>query len=210
MLAIALVICGPAAALVNVPARFEHMILAFGGVIIVVLLAVIGLEMFSRRSRRLPRSDLAFARGQQALAMLEPIARGMQRGQTVLHRPRTAAFALAAGLASWAAQIGGIYAALAAADIDPSIGTAGLVFLVSTLVLLFPFWPGNVGLFGRPGARAGAIRSTSARDRLRGRPSGDRGLAGVGSASGASRAGLCSRVTARGTPGGASMSSGRW
>jgi uncharacterized protein (TIRG00374 family) len=131
---------------VNVPARFEHMILAFGGVIIVVLLAVIGLEAFSRRSRR-RRSDLAFTRGQQALAMLHPIARGMQRGQTVLRRPRTAAGALAAGLLSWAAQIAGIYAALAAADIQPSIGRAGLVFLVSTLVQLFPFWPGNIGLF---------------------------------------------------------------
>jgi hypothetical protein len=124
-----------------------QMFYLLGGVIIVVLLAVIGLEMFSRRSRRRVRSDLAFARGQQALAMLHPIARGMQRGQTVLHRPRTAAGALAAGLASWAAQIGGIYAALAAADIQPSIGMAGLVFLVSTLVQLFPFWPGNIGLF---------------------------------------------------------------
>jgi peptidoglycan/xylan/chitin deacetylase (PgdA/CDA1 family)/uncharacterized membrane protein YbhN (UPF0104 family) len=132
---------------VNVPARFEHMILAFGGVVIVVLLAVIGLEAFSRKSRRSVRPDLAFTRGQQALAMLHPIARGMQQGQTVLRRPRTAAWALAAGLASWAAQIAGIYAALAAADIHPSIGTAGLVFLVSTLVQLFPFWPGNIGLF---------------------------------------------------------------
>jgi peptidoglycan/xylan/chitin deacetylase (PgdA/CDA1 family) len=128
---------------VNVPARFEHMILAFGGVVIVVLLAVIGLEAFSRKSRRSVRPDLAFTRGQQALAMLHPIARGMQQGQTVLRRPRTAAWALAAGLASWAAQI----AALAAADIHPTIGKAGLVFLVSTLVQLFPFWPGNVGLF---------------------------------------------------------------
>ena len=134
---------------VNVPARFENMILAFGGVVIVVLLAVIGLEAFSRRSRGslTCAPTCAFARGQQALAMLHPIARGMQQGQTVLRRPRTAAFALLAGLASWAAQIGGIYAALAAADIHPTIGTAGLVFLVSTLVQLFPFWPGNVGLF---------------------------------------------------------------
>jgi peptidoglycan/xylan/chitin deacetylase (PgdA/CDA1 family)/uncharacterized membrane protein YbhN (UPF0104 family) len=132
---------------VNIPARFQNMILAFGGVVIVVLLAVIALEAFSRRSRRAVRPDLAFTRGQQALAMLHPIARGMQEGQTVLRRPRTAAWALAAGLASWAAQIGGIYAALAAADIHASIGAAGLVFLVSTLVQLFPFWPGNIGLF---------------------------------------------------------------
>jgi peptidoglycan/xylan/chitin deacetylase (PgdA/CDA1 family)/uncharacterized membrane protein YbhN (UPF0104 family) len=132
---------------VNVPERFRNMILAFGGVVIVVLLAVIALEAFSRRSRRSVRPDLAFTRGQQALAMLHPIARGMQQGQTVLRRPRTAAWALAAGLASWAAQIAGIYAALAAADIHATLGTAGLVFLVSTLVQLFPFWPGNVGLF---------------------------------------------------------------
>lgn len=132
---------------VNIPARFQNMILAFGGVVIVVLLAVIGLEAFSRRSRSSVRPDLAFTRGQQALAMLHPIARGMQQGQTVLRRPRTAAWALAAGLGSWAAQIGGIYAALYAADIHATIGAAGLVFLVSTLVQLFPFWPGNVGLF---------------------------------------------------------------
>jgi peptidoglycan/xylan/chitin deacetylase (PgdA/CDA1 family)/uncharacterized membrane protein YbhN (UPF0104 family) len=132
---------------VNVPARFQNMILAFGGVVIVVLLAVIALEAFSRKSRRSVRPDLAFTRGQQALAMLHPIARGMQQGQTVLRRPRSAAWALVAGLASWAAQIGGIYAALEAADIHATIGTAGLVFLVSTLVQLFPFWPGNIGLF---------------------------------------------------------------
>jgi peptidoglycan/xylan/chitin deacetylase (PgdA/CDA1 family)/uncharacterized membrane protein YbhN (UPF0104 family) len=132
---------------VNIPARFEHMILAFGGVVIVVLLAVIGLEAFSRRNRGSARVDLAAARGHQAIALLYGIARGLHQGQTVLRRPRTASVALVAGLASWAAQIGGIYAALAAADIHPTIGRAGLVFLVSTLVQLFPFWPGNVGLF---------------------------------------------------------------
>ena len=163
---------------VNVPARFENMILAFGGVVIVVLLAVIALEAFSRKSRRAVRPDYAFKRGQQALAMLYPIARGMQQGQTVLRRPRTAAWALVAGLASWAAQIGGIYAALEAADIHASIGTAGLVFLVSTLVQLFPFWPGNIGLFQAAVAqvaRAGVPDRLPPRDRVRGRAAGDRG-----------------------------------
>ena len=79
--------------------------------------------------------------------MLHPIARGMQPGQTVLRHPRPASFALLAGLASWGAQIGGIYAALAAADIQPTLGMAALVFLVSTLVQLFPIRPGNIGLF---------------------------------------------------------------
>jgi uncharacterized protein (TIRG00374 family) len=133
---------------VNIPARFQHMILAFGGFVIIGLLAVIALEAVSGRGRgRRSRADLARARGHQAAAMLYGILRGLQQGQTVLRRPRTALFALLAGLASWAAQIAGIYAALAAADIHPTIGRAGLVFLVSTLVQLFPFWPGNVGLF---------------------------------------------------------------
>ena len=166
---------------VNVPARFEHMILAFGGVIIVVLLAVIGLEMFSRRSRRRVRSDLAFARGQQALAMLHPIARGMQRGQTVLRRPahrrrRAGRRARLLGRADRAASTPRSHAA----DIQPSIGMAGLVFLVSTLVQLFPFWPGNVGLFQAAVAQV-LVQAypdrLPARDRVRGRPAGDRGLA---------------------------------
>ena len=112
---------------VNVPARFEHMILAFGGVIIVVLLAVIGLEAFSRRggSRR-SRADLALARGQQAARhALRHRCAACTRARRVLRRPRTALVALLAGLASWAAQIGGIYAALAAADIHPTIGARG-------------------------------------------------------------------------------------
>ena len=75
---------------VNVPARFENMILAFGGVVIVLLLAVIGLEACRARAAARCAPDYAFTRGQQALAMLHPIARGMQQGQTVLRRPRTA------------------------------------------------------------------------------------------------------------------------
>ena len=180
---------------VNVPARFEHMILAFGGVIIVVLLAVIGLEMFSRRSRRRVRSDLAFARGQQALAMLHPIARGMQRGQTVLRRPRTAAGALAAGLASWAAQIAGIYAALACGR-HPAVDRHGRARLprlharpaVPVLAGQRRALPGR----GRAGARAGLSRRLPARDRVRGRPAGDRGLARRRPrASGSCRARVC-------------------
>ena len=111
--------------------------------------------------------------------MLHPIARGMQQGQTVLRRPRTAAFALLAGLASWAAQIGGIYAALAAADIHPTLGMAGprlpRLDARAALPLLArqrrPL-PGR----RRPGARAGLSDRLPARARVRRRAAGDRGL----------------------------------
>ena len=111
--------------------------------------------------------------------MLHPIARGMQQGQTVLRRPRTAAWALlGAALLSWAAQIGGIYAALAAADIHPTIGArrARLPRLdaraaVPVLARQRRPLPGR----GRAGARAGLPHRLPARARVRGRAAGDRG-----------------------------------
>ena len=132
---------------VNVPARFENMILAFGGVVIVLLLAVVALEAFSRRSRRSRAPRLRVHPRAAGARDVPPDRARHAAGADGAAAPRTAAWALLAGLASWAAQIGGIYAALEAADIHATIGAAGLVFLVSTLVQLFPFWPGNVGLF---------------------------------------------------------------
>ena len=79
--------------------------------------------------------------------MLDPIARGMQQ------RPDGAAPpAHRAGRAGRRARLLGRadrrhLRGARAADIHPAIGMAGLVFLVSTLVQLFPFWPGNIGLF---------------------------------------------------------------
>ena len=133
---------------VNVPARFENMILAFGGVVIVLLLAVIALEAFSRKSRRC-RAPRLRVHARAAGARDAPPDRARHaagaRRCCAARAPQPGRWL--AGLASWAAQIGGIYAALEAADIHATIGAAGLVFLVSTLVQLFPFWPGNVGLF---------------------------------------------------------------
>ena len=92
---------------VNVPERFQNMILAFGGVVIVVLLAVIALEAFSRKSRRSVRPDLAFTRGQAGARHAPPHRPRYATGPDRAAPPATAAWALAAGLLSWAAQIGG-------------------------------------------------------------------------------------------------------
>ncbi len=48
---------------------------------------------------------------------------------------------------SWLAQIIGIHWTLHAYGIETGIGVAGLVFLASTLVGLFPIVPGNVVVF---------------------------------------------------------------
>ena len=162
---------------VNVPARFEHMILAFGGVIIVVLLAVIGLEMFSRRSRRRPRRTWRSHAGNRRSPCSSPsraACSAARRCCTACGRPlRPGCRARLLGL-----SIGGIYAALAAADIDPSIGMAGLVFLVSTLVQLFPFCRATSASsrLRSPRCCTGLSDRFPARDRLCGRPAGDRGF----------------------------------
>ncbi len=54
---------------------------------------------------------------------------------------------IGAGTFSWAAQIAGIWAALEAFRIHVGLAGAGLVFVSSTVVQLFPFWPGNLGIF---------------------------------------------------------------
>ena len=65
----------------------------------------------------------------------------------MLTRPGAVAAAIAAGTVSWVAQIAGIWAALVAFGIHAGLTGAALVFVATTIVQLFPFWPGNVGMF---------------------------------------------------------------
>jgi uncharacterized membrane protein YbhN (UPF0104 family) len=82
------------------------------------------------------------ARGRLAAAIS-----GLSHGQALFSQPRATALAMAAGTFSWAAQIAGIWAALEAFGIHIGLAGAGLVFVSSTIVQLFPFWPGNLGIF---------------------------------------------------------------
>lgn len=72
---------------------------------------------------------------------------GLSSGQALFSQPRATALAMAAATLSWAAQIAGIWAALEAFGIHVGLAGAGLVFVSSTIVQLFPFWPGNLGIF---------------------------------------------------------------
>ena len=78
--------------------------------------------------------------------MFEPDGSRHAAGAAVL-RTAPAAWRCSPASRSWRRRSEGIYAALEAADIHATIGAAALVFLVSTLVQLFPFVPGNIGLF---------------------------------------------------------------
>jgi uncharacterized membrane protein YbhN (UPF0104 family) len=72
---------------------------------------------------------------------------GLSKGQALFSQPRATALATVAGVVSWGAQIAGIWAALEAFHIHIGLAGAGLVFVSSTIVQLFPFWPGNLGIF---------------------------------------------------------------
>ena len=83
----------------------------------------------------------------RARGRLAQMISGVSHGQALFSQPRATALAMAAGTFSWAAQIAGIWAALEAFGIHIGLAGAGLVFVSSTIVQLFPFWPGNLGIF---------------------------------------------------------------
>jgi uncharacterized membrane protein YbhN (UPF0104 family) len=83
----------------------------------------------------------------KARGRLAQVISGLSSGQALFSRPRATALAMAAGTFSWAAQIAGIWAALEAFHIHVGLAGAGLVFVSSTIVQIFPFWPGNLGIF---------------------------------------------------------------
>lgn len=69
-----------------------------------------------------------------------------RRGLTVLRRPVPALEALFFQVVGWTAQLFAVYTALLAFGIDASVEAAVLVLVVMNVVMIFPFWPGNVGL----------------------------------------------------------------
>ncbi len=90
---------------------------------------------------------LLYAVARSARGRMRSVVDGIVEGNAVFSRPGAVTAAVAAGTASWIAQIAGIWAALVAFDIHAGIKGAALVFVATTIVQLFPFWPGNVGMF---------------------------------------------------------------
>ncbi len=128
---------------------------AFRGLIgLVVVLAILagalaGMALLARYRRRTRPSEADYARAWWAalLVAITSVAHGISAGLRLFRYPRAAAIALAAALVSWLTQIAGIYWTLDAFGIHEGWSAAALVFLVSTLIQLFPIVPGNIGSF---------------------------------------------------------------
>jgi len=125
-------VAGILALTLGVPALVWQLLLGLVAGIAVLLLVVLLLSRVAPRTRA--------SRAGSAL-------RGLASGQALLRSRRRLPLAVAAGSLSWAAQVAGIWAALEGFGIHAGLGAAGAVFLASTLVQLFPFWPGNLGVF---------------------------------------------------------------
>ena len=130
----------------DVPRLLRTSVAVFGVVVLLLIAGAIALQTISR-SERFHRRGIARSRFDQAVGQILGIMRGLEQGQTILRRPRTAVWAIANGSLSWIAQLAGIYAALEAFTIHATIGRAALVFLASNLIQLFSIVPGNIGFF---------------------------------------------------------------
>jgi uncharacterized membrane protein YbhN (UPF0104 family) len=89
-------------------------------------------------------------RGHSALEGLGPVRRLIvmaQHGLGVMHAPLAAAAAVAFQFIGWALQLLAVYTAMRAFGIHSPLPAAALVLLLMNVAILFPLWPGNVGLY---------------------------------------------------------------
>jgi glycosyltransferase 2 family protein len=83
----------------------------------------------------------------EELGAIRRVLRLARHGLTVLRRPGPAVVALFFQLFGWTAQLFAVWAAFRAFQIDHlGLPEAALILLLMNVVMVFPFWPGNIGL----------------------------------------------------------------
>ena len=108
-----------------------------------IIFAAVGFGLFA--------FALASARGHHRSVLEEagPVRRLVtmaRHGLGVMRAPVPAVEAALLQCAGWACQLFAVWAAMRAFDIHLPLPAAGLVLLLMTVAMLFPLWPGNVGL----------------------------------------------------------------
>jgi uncharacterized membrane protein YbhN (UPF0104 family) len=118
------------------------------GVVVAVAVAALSLELWERyRGGNRPDDDYVDRWWNLLGLNAGVISRAVRGSHAILRRPRYLAIGLSSAAVSWLAQILGIHWTLHAYGLHTGIGVAGLVFLASTLVGLFPIVPGNLVVF---------------------------------------------------------------
>jgi uncharacterized protein (TIRG00374 family) len=84
--------------------------------------------------------------GLDEVGRVRRVLRMARYGLAVLKRPAAAVGALFLQVLGWTAQLFAVWAAFRAFGIEEGIAAAALVLVIMNLVMVFPLWPGNVGL----------------------------------------------------------------
>jgi len=126
-------------AYVAATAKIPHWALASLVVFVIVAFALFAFALASARHRH--RTVLEEAEG--GVRRLITMAR---YGLGVLHAPVPAVLAGLLQCMGWLCQLFAVWAAMRAFDIHEPLPAAGLVLLLMNVAMLFPLWPGNVGL----------------------------------------------------------------
>ena len=120
-------------------AKIPHWAVASLIVFLIVAFALFGFALASARHRN--RTVLEDAEG--GVRRLITMAR---YGLGVLHAPVPAVSAALLQCLGWLCQLFAVWASMRAFDIHEPLPAAGLVLLLMNVAMLFPLWPGNVGL----------------------------------------------------------------
>jgi peptidoglycan-N-acetylglucosamine deacetylase len=140
---------------VPVPRQAVNLLAVLSGVVIAIAAVAAGIEIWTRfRHRGEPEEDEDededdyverwwHLLGISVTATID----SLRQGQTIVRRPKLLAWATFTSALCWLAQLAGIYWTLKAYGLPLGVGAAGVVFLASNLVQLFPITPGNLGVF---------------------------------------------------------------
>ena len=120
-------------------AKIPHWAVASVIVFVIVAFALFAFALASARHRH--RGVLEGAEG--GVKRLVTMAR---YGLGVLHAPLPAVLAALLQCLGWLCQLFAVWATMRAFDIHEPLPAAGLVLLLMNVAMLFPLWPGNVGL----------------------------------------------------------------
>ena len=120
----------------KIPHWAETSLILFG----LVGLALLAVAMLSARHRdqRMPSLDDA-----SSVRRLLVMAR---QGLGVLRAPVPAAAAILCQLAGWVLQLLAVWTVMKAFGLGTPLSAAGVVLLLMNIAIVFPLWPGNVGL----------------------------------------------------------------
>jgi uncharacterized protein (TIRG00374 family) len=119
-------------------AKIPHWALTSLTIAVVVAFALFAFALAS--ARRHQRSMLEEAGRVRRLVTMA------RSGLAVLHEPVPAVSAALLQIFGWVCQLLAVWAAMRAFDIHEPLPAAGLVLVLMNVAMLFPLWPGNVGL----------------------------------------------------------------